>query len=60
MAKEVIWSKSAKLEKDRILRFWIRNNGSNHYSIKLESLINQIIRNISEYLNLERKLHLPQ
>ncbi len=55
MAKEVIWSKSAKFEKDRILKFWIRNNGSTNYSIKLEKLINEIISNLYEYPQLGKR-----
>lgn len=55
MAKEVIWSKSAKFEKDRILKFWIRNNGSTNYSIKLDNLINEITSNLSKFPQLGKR-----
>ena len=39
MAKQVIWTNSAKKARNEIRRYWIHRNGSNAYSKKLSQLI---------------------
>ncbi len=49
MAKKVIWSHRAQNDRKKILKFWIENNGSNAYSIKLNNLFVDAINLISAY-----------
>ena len=41
MAKQIIWTDTAKKARREILQYWIRHNGSNTYSKKLSQLIRE-------------------
>lgn len=41
MAKQIIWTNTAKKARREILQYWIRHNGSNVYSKKLSQLIRE-------------------
>lgn len=45
---EIIWSSKALFDKKEILEFWISKNRSNIYSKKLNLLIEQKLKQISE------------
>jgi len=49
MAKEIIWSHRAQNDRKKILQFWIENNGSKKYSIKLNNLFMNAVNLISVY-----------
>lgn len=49
MVKEVIWSAQALKDRKSILQFWIANNHSNTYSIKLDKLFRDAVLLISEF-----------
>lgn len=51
MSKEIIWSLKARNELIDILEYWIERNGSNNFSSKLHTLINE---------NLELLLRFPE
>jgi plasmid stabilization system protein ParE len=38
VAKQIIWTNTAKKARREILQYWIENNGSNNYSKKLSQL----------------------
>ena len=44
MAKQVIWTNTAKQARKEILQYWIRYNGSNIYSKKLSQLIRRKVK----------------
>ena len=44
MAKQVIWTNTAKEARRQILEYWIYHNGSNIYSKKLSQLIRKKVR----------------
>ncbi|MGN6340391.1 MAG: type II toxin-antitoxin system RelE/ParE family toxin [Ginsengibacter sp.] len=44
MAKQVIWTNTAKKARREILQYWIHRNGSNAYSKKLSQLIRKKVR----------------
>lgn len=44
MAKQVIWTNTAREARRQILEYWIHHNGSNIYSKKLSQLIRKKVR----------------
>ena len=58
MAKGIIWARTAELEKNEILHFWLIHNQSPAYSMKLESLINEAIELLPYYPFIGRKTEL--
>lgn len=56
MAKrKIIWTKSAKFERQEILSFWINKNKSKTYSKKLNNLFNNSLNLLSEHPEIGRK-----
>ena len=49
MAKKIIWTKPAQQSRVRILNFWIENNKSNSYSIKLQKLFKEHLKLLLKY-----------
>lgn len=49
MAKKIIWSEAAVLDRFRIYNFWLEHNKSNSYSEKLERIFNESATLISMY-----------
>lgn len=49
MAKKIIWTKPAQQSRFRILNFWIENNKSNSYSIKLQKLFKEHLKLLLKY-----------
>ena len=49
MAKKIIWTKPAHQSRVRILNFWIENNKSNSYSIKLQKLFKEHLKLLLKY-----------
>ncbi|TAL67068.1 MAG: type II toxin-antitoxin system RelE/ParE family toxin [Bacteroidetes bacterium] len=47
MAKRVIWSLQAHINRKEILQYWNERNKSNHYSRKLNEIIENSITQIS-------------
>ena len=48
MAKRIIWSKRAKEDKSKILKYWLKRNKSNVYPIKLNSLFREAVLWLAE------------
>lgn len=55
MAKrKIIWTKSAKLERNEILKYWINRTKSKTYSKKLNKLFSEAINLLSEHPKIGR------
>lgn len=55
MPKQIIWTPKAKNELIEILQYWIERNGSNSFSKKLNGLIEDELKLISEFPKIGRK-----
>jgi toxin YoeB len=55
MARKIIWSVRASLDKDEILKFWLWNNQSATYPRKLNQLFHQTIKLLAKNPLLGRK-----
>lgn len=55
MAKRIIWSEDAYLDKVQIFSYWNNRNKSNLYSKKLNRLFNDTIKSILETPSMGRK-----
>ncbi len=55
MAREIIWSERAKLDKIQILSYWLSRNKSNVYPIKLNILFKKSVYWIAVKENPKRK-----
>ena len=49
MAKRLIWSKTAKISREKILDYWIQRNKSKVYSKKLNMLYTKAVVQISDF-----------
>lgn len=49
MAKEVVWSNKAKLDRLHILTYWTERNKSEVYASKLNKLFSQAIKTIAKF-----------
>ena len=58
MAKRIIWSEQAHIERKEILRFWTSHNKSQTYSIKLNRLFKEEIQIISEFPKIGKPTNL--
>lgn len=56
MAKrKIVWTHKANIERREILEYWINKNKSKIYSIKLNKLIIESLKILSEYPNIGRE-----
>lgn len=56
MAKrKITWTKKANLERKEILEYWINRNKSKTYSTKLNELIKDTLKSLSENPHIGRK-----
>ena len=55
MAKEIIWTKRAKEDKKSILNYWLKRNKSKEYPIKLNILLKEAVKWISENPKVRRE-----
>ena len=55
MAKKIIWSRKAQVELIEILEYWINRNKSNTFSIKLNELVDQQLKLLTENPKIGRK-----
>lgn len=56
MAKrKIVWTEKANLERKEILSYWIERNQSKVYSIKLNKLIVQTLKQLADNPSLGRK-----
>jgi toxin YoeB len=56
MAKKIIWSRKAQVELIEILEYWINRNKSNTFSIKLNELVDEQLKLLTENPKIGRKL----
>lgn len=56
MAKKIVWTNKAKKQLIEILKYWTERNGSDAFSIKLNNLIKDQLKLISESRNPARRL----
>jgi toxin YoeB len=49
MARQVVWSQRAVLERKQILDYWRKRNKSNTYSKKLNQLFKESVRIINDF-----------
>ncbi len=55
MAYKIVWTEKANIERLRILQFWVENNKSSVFSLKLDKLFIAAIRDLSKKTNIGRK-----
>ncbi len=55
MARKVIWSIGASLDKDEILKYWLLRNRTYSYPRKLNKLFHQTLKLLSKNPELGRK-----
>ena len=55
MAYQIVWTEKANIERQHILEFWMENNKSKIYSLKLDKLLIATIRDISKKPTIGRK-----
>ena len=55
MAHKIVWTEKANIERLRILQFWIDNNKSSVFSLKLDKLFISAIRDLSKKPTIGRK-----
>ena len=55
MAHKIVWTEKANIERLRILQFWIDNNKSRVFSLKLDKLFISAIRDLSKKPTIGRK-----
>ena len=55
MAYKIVWTEKANIERQRILQFWVDNNKSKTFSLKLNKLFISAIRDLSKKPNIGRK-----
>ena len=55
MAKKIIWSRKAQFELIEILEYWINRNKSNTFSIKLNELVDEQLKLLTENPKIGRK-----
>ena len=58
MARQIIWTDSAQIERREILMYWIQRNKSNVFSRKLNKLIVSAIKEISKNPTIGRKTNI--
>jgi plasmid stabilization system protein ParE len=49
MAKQVSWTKTARLQRRQVLEYWEKRNGNKNYSRKISGWIREIIHVIKTY-----------
>jgi len=59
MARKVIWSIGASLDKDEILKYWLLRNRTYSYPRKLNKLFHQTLKLLSKNPELGRKTSVP-
>ena len=55
MAYKIVWTEKANFERLRILQFWIDNNKSRAFSLKLDKLFISALRDLSKKPTIGRK-----
>jgi toxin YoeB len=55
MAYKIVWTEKAIIERLHILQFWIENNKSNTFSLKLNKLFISSIRDVAKRPSIGRK-----
>ena len=59
MARKIVWTISANIERREILEYWIKRNKSKTYSLKLNKLIISTLKAISKNPLIGRKTEIP-
>ena len=57
MAKRIVWSKNALIDRLQILDYWYKRIGTKTYSKKLDREIKKLIRNLGLFPEMGRKLN---
>ena len=57
MAKRIVWSKNALIDRLRILDYWYKRIGTKTYSRKLDREIKKLISNLPIFPEMGRKLN---
>ncbi len=55
MAKKVVWTQKAQLERVEILSYWFEKNKTKTYSIKLNKLFVETLKTLAKQPSLGRK-----
>ncbi len=56
MAKRIIWSANALADRIYILNYWFQKIGNKNYSRKLDSSLQEVIKHLSYFPEMGRKL----
>lgn len=59
MARRIIWTHTAQMERREILEYWIKRNKSKAFSRKLNKLIVSALKDVSKNPFIGRKTDLP-
>jgi toxin YoeB len=59
MAKQIIWSRLAHLDRFQILEYWINRNKSNVYSKRLNQIFEDTVDVISKHPKIGKATDLP-
>jgi len=59
MAKKIVWSERAQVDRKMIFSYWNQRNKSTRYSIKLNNLFEEAVVLISIYPNIGKKTNRP-
>ena len=60
MAKKIEWTETSIQDRFKIYQFWIGNNRSDAYSIKLELLFNEAAKLIAEFPEIGTETDFPE
>ena len=58
MAKKIIWTEKATIERKEILEYWVERNKSKTFSLKLNRLFVETLRLLADFPNIGRKTDL--
>lgn len=60
MARQIVWSANAQLERLEILKYWADRNGSTRYSEKLDGMFRASLRLVAEHPKIGRATSDPE
>jgi plasmid stabilization system protein ParE len=55
MAKQIVWTHTAQIERKEILEYWIKRNKTKNFSIKLNKLFISALKDVSKNPFIGRK-----
>lgn len=59
MAYRIVWSQRAQSERQEILEFWVKHNGSPRFSIRLQGIFKEVVKSIKVHPEAGRITDIP-